>query len=123
MADKKINLQKQAEEIIRIAEESGAQSNFFFVTTFKRYQVQLNILAELEKTMKEEGMLVKKEYVKGRQNLYTSPAVTEYKKTTDSANKKVASLMKILKAYKVDDTTDDEEDPLLRILNGSDVSE
>nr|DAR54763.1 MAG TPA: terminase small subunit [Caudoviricetes sp.] len=123
MADKKINLQKQAEEIIRIAEESGAQSNFFFVTTFKRYQVQLNILAELEKTMKEEGMLVKKEYVKGRQNLYTSPAVTEYNKTTDSANKTVASLMKILKAYKVDDTTDDEEDPLLRILNGSDVSE
>lgn len=122
MADKKINLQKQAEEIIRIAEESGAQSNFFFVTTFKRYQVQLNILAELEKTMKEEGMLVKKEYVKGRQNLYTSPAVTEYNKTTDSANKTVASLMKILKAYKVDDTTDD-EDPLLRILNGSDVSE
>lgn len=123
MADKKINLQKQAEEIIRIAEESGAQSNFFFVTTFTRYQVQLNILAELEKTMKEEGMLVKKEYVKGRQNLYTSPAVTEYNKTTDSANKTVASLMKILKAYKVDDTTDDEEDPLLRILNGSDVSE
>lgn len=123
MADKKINLQKQAEEIIRIAEESGAQSNFFFVTTFKRYQVQLNILAELEKTMKEEGMLVKKEYVKGRQNLYTSPAVTEYNKTTDSANKTVASLMKILKAYKVDDTTDDEEDPLLRILNGSDISE
>lgn len=123
MADKKINLQKQAEEIIRIAEESGAQSNFFFVTTFKRYQVQLNILAELEKTMKEEGMLVKKEYVKGRQNLYTSPAVTEYNKTTDSANKTVASLMKILKAYKVDDTTDDDEDPLLRILNGSDVSE
>lgn len=123
MADKKINLQKQAEEIIRIAEESGAQSNFFFVTTFNRYQVQLNILAELEKTMKEEGMLVKKEYVKGRQNLYTSPAVTEYNKTTDSANKTVASLMKILKAYKVDDTTDDEEDPLLRILNGSDVSE
>ena len=123
MADKKINLQKQAEEIIRIAKESGAQSNFFFVTTFKRYQVQLNILAELEKTMKEEGMLVKKEYVKGRQNLYTSPAVTEYNKTTDSANKTVASLMKILKAYKVDDTTDDDEDPLLRILNGSDVSE
>lgn len=123
MADKKINLQKQAEEIIRIAEESGTQSNFFFVTTFKRYQVQLNILAELEKTMKEEGMLVKKEYVKGRQNLYTSPAVTEYNKTTDSANKTVASLMKILKAYKVDDTTDDDEDPLLRILNGSDVSE
>ena len=44
----KLNLNQQAKEIIRIAEESGVQSNFFFITTFKRYQVQLNILNELE---------------------------------------------------------------------------
>ena len=49
----KINLNEQAKEIIRIAEESGVQSNFFFITTFKRYQVQLNILNELEKNLKE----------------------------------------------------------------------
>ena len=69
----KMDLNKQAREIIRIAEESGVQSNFLFVTTFKRYQVQLNILNELEKTMKEKGMLVTKEYVKGQKNLYASP--------------------------------------------------
>ena len=87
----KINLNEQAKEIIRIAEESGVQSNFFFITTFKRYQVQLNILNELEKNLKEEGMLVSKEYVKGRRNLYSNPAVAEYNKTTDIANKTVAT--------------------------------
>lgn len=36
-----MSLNQQAQEIMRIAEESGVQSNFFFLTTFKRYQVQL----------------------------------------------------------------------------------
>lgn len=116
----KLTLNEQAQEIIRIAEESGVQSNFFFLTTFKRYQVQLNMLSELEKKMKEEGMLVTKEYVKGRKNLYSSPAVKDYNATTDSANRTVATLMKIIKNYNVDDGTSEmEEDPLLKIINGS----
>lgn len=116
---KKMTLQQQAEEIIRIAEESGVQSNFFFMTTFKRYQVQLNILRELEAVMKEEGMLVSKEYVKGRKNLYSNPAVAEYNKTTDSANKTVATLMRILKNFGADEEKA-EDDPLMKIINGGD---
>ena len=115
----KLNLQEQANEIIKIAQESGVQSNFLFLTTFKRYQVQLNILSELEKTMQSEGMLVSKEYVKGRKNLYASPAVTEYNKTTDSANKTVASLMRIIRNFNVGDEVEI-EDPLMKIINGSD---
>ena len=122
MAEKKINLQQQANEIIRIAEESGVQSNFFFVTTFKRYQVQLNILNELEQAMKKDGMLVSKEYVKGRKNLYANPAVAEYNKTTDSANKTVATLMRIIRNFNVDENTE-EDDPLLSIINGGEVNE
>jgi hypothetical protein len=116
MAKKSLN--EQAVEIMRIAEESGVQSNFFFLTTFKRYQVQLNILNDLEKALKDEGMLVSKEYVKGRKNLYCNPAVAEYNKTTDSANKTVSTLMKILKNFNVEETTEDEGDPLLNIING-----
>lgn len=114
----KMTLNQQAAEILRIAEESGVQSNFFFLTTFKRYQVQLGILNELEKNMKAEGMLVKKEYVKGRKNLYSNPAVGEYNKTTDSANKTVATLMRIIKHFNVNEETDEEEDPLLAAING-----
>lgn len=103
---------------MRIAEESGVQSNFFFLTTFKRYQVQLNILSELEKAMKDEGMLVSKEYVKGRKNLYSNPAVAEYNKTTDSANKTVSTLMRILSNFGVTDGGTEEDDPLMKIING-----
>jgi hypothetical protein len=117
----KMTLNEQAQEIIRIAEESGVQSNFFFITTFKRYQVQLNMLTELEKKMKDDGMLVTKEYVKGRKNLYSNPALKEYNTTTDSANRTVSTLMKIIKNYNVDDgETEVEEDPLLKAINGSD---
>lgn len=119
----KMTLNEQAQEIIRIAEESGVQSNFFFITTFKRYQVQLNILSELEKTMKDEGMLVSKEYVKGRKNLYSNPAVAEYNKTTDSANKTVATLMKILRNFNVEENNEAEEDPLMKIINGGEENE
>lgn len=117
MAQKDLN--KQADEILRIAEESGAQSNFFFVTTFKRYQVQLSILSELEKSLKEEGMQVTKEYVKGRKNVYSNPAINDYNRTTDSANKTVATLMRILKNYGVDEDKAEDVDPLMSIINGS----
>ena len=118
MARKKLSLTEQAQEILRIAEESGVQSNYFFITTFKRYQMQLVILYELEQTLKDEGMLVSKEYVKGRKNLYSNPALKDYNTTTDSANRTVATLMKIIKNYNVTDTTV-EEDPLLNAINGS----
>ncbi len=113
----KSKLEKQAMEIIRLAEESGVQSNYFFVTTFERYQVQLTILAELEKAIADEGMLVSKEYVKGRKNLYTNPAVSDYNRTTDSANKTVSTLMKIIKNFGVDEDKG-ESDPLMELING-----
>lgn len=114
----KLSLNEQAKEIIRIAEESGVQSNFFFLTTFKRYQVQLNILTELEKAIKEEGTLVSKEYVKGRKNIYSNPAIQDYNRTTDSANKTVATLMRILRNFGVSDSDGEEKDPLMQIING-----
>ena len=122
MTSKKLSLTEQAQEIIRIAEESGVQSNFFFLTTFKRYQVQLTMLDELEKAIKEDGTTVTKEYVKGRKNVYSNPSLKDYNTTTDSANRTVATLMKIIKNYNVSDTTE-EEDPLLKIINGSDEDE
>ena len=107
MADK-MSLNEQAKEILRIAQEHGVEQNFFFITTFKRYQVQINILNELEKKINEDGTLVTKEYVKGRGNVYTHPAIGEYNKTATSANQTVATLIKIIK--------DEQQDELLTAL-------
>ena len=113
----KNKLEQQASEILTLAEESGLQSNYFFVTTFQRYQVQLQILEELEQAIKDEGMLVSKEYVKGRKNLYSNPAISDYNRTTDSANKTVATLLRILKSFDAESGQED-VDPLMDIING-----
>jgi hypothetical protein len=112
----KIDLNKQAQQILEIAQKFGAEQNFLFITTFKRYQVQLGILQELEKKINEDGSLVTKEYVKGRGNLYTHPAITEYNKTSTSANQTVATLIKIIKSLRNDAEDDEGEDELLTAL-------
>lgn len=104
MATKGLSLQEQASEILARAQEKGVQSNFFFVTTFKRYQVQMQILTDLEKAIKEYGATVTKEYVKGRQNLVANPAITEYNKTATAANGTVATLMNIIKSVPAEDS-------------------
>ena len=115
MADK-MSINEQAKEILRIAQEHGVEQNFFFITTFKRYQVQINILNELEKKINEDGTLVTKEYVKGRGNVYTHPAIGEYNKTATSANQTVATLIKIIKELRDDDTDNEQQDELLTAL-------
>ena len=97
MANKTINLQEQANKILSEAQKRGVESNFFFVTTFKRYQVQMTILDSLEQEIKAAGPLVTKEYVKGRGNVYTNPAISEYNKTATAANGTVATLINIVR--------------------------
>lgn len=118
MADKKkpLTLKEQAEEILAIAEKHGVEQNFFFLTTFKRYQVQINILNDLERQIKEQGSLVTKEYVKGRENIYTHPAISEYNKTATAANQTVTTLVKIIKELR--DNESDAGSEILSFLRG-----
>lgn len=93
---KNMTLQEQANEILRRATEKGVSSNFFFVTTFKRYQVQLQILTNLEKDIQQTGTTITKTYVKGRDNICTNPAIAEYNKTSTAANSTVSTLIQII---------------------------
>lgn len=111
-----LTLEERAEEIKKAAEASGLADNFYFETTFDRYLTQIKILAELKRTIEESETLIEKEYVKGRGNLYTHPAITEYNRTTDSANKTVTCLLKIIESFKAAETIED--DPLMRIITG-----
>ena len=116
------SLQEQAEEIKRLAEESGVQTNFFFVTTFDRYLSQLAILEELKASIEDNKSLVKQTYVKGRSNVVLNPAIRAYNSTTDSANKTVSTLIKIIRGFKNEDN-DNEIDPLLAIINGGESND
>lgn len=94
---RRLSLRQQANQILKQAEERGVSSNYFFATTFRRYQTQLDILEKLEKSIEEHGLIVTKEYVKGRENLVTNPAITEYNKTSTAANGTVSTLINIIK--------------------------
>lgn len=116
MANKKIDLQAQVSQILEQAQEKGVRENFFFVTTFKRYQVQMSILSDLEKAINNLGTTVTKEYVKGRENICVNPAITEYNKTATAANGTVATLVKIVQSFANDA---EEKDELLEFLKAN----
>lgn len=113
----KKSLQEQANEILQQAEKRGVSSNFFFVTTFKRYQVQMKILSDLEGAINKYGATVTKEYVKGRQNLVSNPAITEYNKTATAANGTVSTLINIIKTLSDNDQGGSKLSELLEALN------
>ena len=115
----KKELTETANAVIKLAEEYGLEDNEFFTTTLKRYQVQIRTLDELEQAISEAGALVTKEYVKGRQNIYTHPAINAYNNTTNSANRTVETLIKIVKSLR-EDKVKKKVDPLMEILNGGD---
>lgn len=107
MAKSKTSLQQQAKLILEQAEKRGVSSNYFFATTFNRYQVQMKILDDLQKAIDEYGATVTKEYVKGRENLVANPAISEYNKTATAANGTVATLIKIMDALSAEPDSKD----------------
>lgn len=108
-----VNLKDKMKELLDLAQQAGVEQNFFFISTFKRYQVQLTILTQLEAEIKKAGVLVTKQYVKGRENVYTHPAVTDYNRTATAANQTVQTLLKIittLAEHSIADSVQDNDD-------------
>ena len=113
---KQKSYKERAEEIKKRAEAAGCESNFFFLTTFDRYLKQLSILEELSEVIKCKEALVEQTYVKGRSNIVINPAIRAYNSTTDSANKTVTTLIRIISGFEEKD--EETDDPLLKIING-----
>lgn len=110
-----IDLNEKMKELIEMAEGAGVEQNFFFVSTFKRYQVQLKILNQLEDAINKDSVLVTKEYVKGRKNIYTHPAIADYNRTATAANQTVQTILKIittLAEHSLEDSAKKEDDTL-----------
>lgn len=96
---KRTSIAKTAAQLLKLAKEGGAEQNFFFTTTFKRYQMQLETLDRLEEEIHNGELLVEKEYVKGRKNLVANPAIQEYNKTSTAANQTAQTLIKIIQTF------------------------
>ena len=117
MTNKRVPMKAKVNEIIKKAEANGASNSFFFLTTFQRYQVQLDTLTKLERAIKKHGPMVVKEYVKGRENLCINPAITEYNKTATAANNTVSTLVKIVDAFRGEEKTASLDDVMAELMN------
>lgn len=105
-------LEEKKNEILKRAEAMGASDNYFFQTTFERYETQLKILAKLKYEVENGDVLVEKHYVKGESNLCVNPAIREYNATASAANGTVTTLAKILNTLAVGES-DGATDPLI----------
>ena len=78
---KKYSLEKQAEKILELAE--------------------VGYLKEMKKELDGEGMLVTKEYVKGRKNIVSNPLLIAYNNTANSAGRTLSSLLKVIDKFAI----------------------
>ena len=115
VSKKRKALEKQAEDVIKVAEKYGVEQNYLFITTFQRYTFQYGMLTDLEEQIQRDGYTVKKQYVKGAKNVYANPAIDSYSKISNAANQTVNTLIKIVKSF-ANSTDDDAGDELLKIL-------
>lgn len=106
------NVKKLAKGILEEAKNCGLDTDASFMTSYHLLEVQIDMLDSLEKTFKEDGTTITKEYVKGRGNVYIHPAVDKYTKISDSAFNKILKLKEML-----DKKNPNEEDSLDEFLN------
>ena len=95
-ADDILSMNEQAQVSLAKAREKGIEHTFMFTTTFQRYVELISHMAELQKSIKKQGCLVTKEYVKGRQNIYVHPAINAYNATAAQANNTANILMRFI---------------------------
>lgn len=116
----KLSTQEQVERILAEAEKRGITNNFLFVTTFKRYQVQIEILKNLELEIAENGSMIEIEYATGSKRTNTNPAIGEYNKTSTAANGTVSTLINIVKSFSDEGSGASKLNSLFDTLNGDD---
>lgn len=105
-------LEKKKQDILQKAKALGASDNYFFETTFERYEMQLEILKKLKEAITNGDVMVEKHYVKGESNLCVNPAIREYNSTASAANGTVTTLAKILNSLALDGF-EEPTDPLI----------
>ena len=88
---------KTYSDLLKLAKTYGVEKNELFVQAAEQYSVQALVIKQIKAALEEEdGLLTSKEYVKGRENVYTHPLVRELPKHADSANKTLATMLEII---------------------------
>lgn len=109
------NVKDLAKGILEYAQKLGVDTDAWFKTSYHLLEVQIDMLEALEKSYKEDGATITKEYVKGRENVYVHPAIDKYTKTSDSAFNKILKIKEMMEKS----TTIEEDISVDDLINGN----
>ena len=82
---------------MELAKAYGLEDNAMFISAANQYDLQQKVIQNIRKVIEDEdSLMVTKEYVKSRENVYANPLVKELPKHTDSANKTLGMMLNII---------------------------
>jgi hypothetical protein len=83
--------------LMKMAKSYGVSDNALFISAANQYITQQKVIEMIRAQLEaEESVVVTKEYVKDRENVYVNPMVRELPKHSDSANKTLAMMLDII---------------------------
>jgi hypothetical protein len=86
-----------AEKFKETAESLSEEHRYIFESTLETYFQLIKNFKILKEALEADGCLITKEYVKGRQNVYVHPAMSEMNKTVNMLNSTAKTLIAIIK--------------------------
>ena len=89
--------------------------NYLYMDSLERYKDLRKLIDRIQNNIDEEGIIIKKEYIKGRENLVVNPLINELNKLTETSNKMIMILIKLENHVYKDEQ--EKHDPLYRTLH------
>ena len=83
-------------KLMALGEKYKVAQDEDFMVAAKTFVEEARLIAQLRAQLKEDGLTVKKEYVKGRENLTAHPLIAEIPKHVDCANRTLGILGDII---------------------------
>jgi hypothetical protein len=85
------------DSLIELATRYRVEDNALFIASAKQYAITAKVLEDIQVSLEEdEGLMVEKEYVKSRKNVYANPLIKELPKINDSANRLLNTMLDII---------------------------
>lgn len=93
----KTKVKKTFDELLELAKEYGVEDNALFRSAAEQYEIQSQVIKMMKAQLDDDGSAVSsKEYVKGRENVYTNPLIKDLPRHLDSANKTLLTMLDII---------------------------
>lgn len=91
-------------KVFELAQGLSAGDRMLFEELFDVFETQVGICRELKEELKGDGVIIEKEYVKGRPTIVAHPAITNYNASSKALTSVVAQLSKLFDKLGEDNT-------------------